>query len=70
LHTSDLITDLLVHRTDVALRIGGLRDATSTRSLGTSRPRVRASPVKYARAGCDDARSPVRNALRRPLTPH
>ncbi|MCQ4166212.1 LysR substrate-binding domain-containing protein [Tahibacter harae] len=52
LNTSDLITDLLEHRTDVALRIGALRDSTlHARPLGTSRLRLLASPEYLARRG-------------------
>lgn len=52
LNTSDLITDLLERRTDVALRIGSLRDSTlHARSLGTSRLRLLASPDYLAHAG-------------------
>lgn len=52
LNTSDLITDLLEHRTDVALRIGTLRDSTlHARPLGSSRLRLLASPAYLARRG-------------------
>ncbi|WP_106475721.1 LysR substrate-binding domain-containing protein [Phytohalomonas tamaricis] len=45
LDTNDRFIDLLEHRTDVAIRIGALRDSTlHARPLGTSRLRVLASP--------------------------
>lgn len=45
LNTNDQIIDLLEHRTDVAIRIGPLRDSTlHARPLGTSQIRVVASP--------------------------
>ncbi|MDR3101014.1 MAG: LysR family transcriptional regulator [Paraburkholderia sp.] len=52
LHTSDEIIDLLEHRTDVAIRIGELRDSTlHARKLGSSRLRILASPAYLARRG-------------------
>lgn len=46
LNTHDQIIDLLEHRTDVAIRIGVLRDSTlHARPLGSSRIRVLASPA-------------------------
>ncbi len=64
LHTSDLFTDLLEHRTDVALRIGSLRDSTlHARPLGTSRLRVLASPDYLARAGRPTVRTLSRHSL-------
>lgn len=46
LHSSDRIIDLLEQRTDVAIRIGALRDSTlHARPLGSSRLRVLASPA-------------------------
>lgn len=52
LNTNDQIIDLLEHRTDVAIRIGPLRDSTlHARPLGTSRIRVVASPA-YLKANC------------------
>ncbi|PLP96438.1 LysR substrate-binding domain-containing protein [Cupriavidus pauculus] len=46
LNTSDQIIDLLEHRTDVAIRIGALRDSTlHARSLCSSRLRLLASPA-------------------------
>lgn len=52
LNSTDQIIDLLEQRTDVAIRIGALRDSTlHARSLGTSRRRVLASPGYLRRAG-------------------
>jgi DNA-binding transcriptional LysR family regulator len=52
LHTSDEIIDLLEHRTDVAVRIGELRDSTlHARKLGSSRLRILASPAYLATKG-------------------
>ncbi|EOH6319156.1 LysR substrate-binding domain-containing protein, partial [Burkholderia cenocepacia] len=52
LHTSDEIIDLLEHRTDVAIRIGELRDSTlHARRLGSSRLRILASPAYLEKAG-------------------
>ena len=52
LHTSDEIIDLLEHRTDVAIRIGELRDSTlHARRLGSSRLRILASPAYLQKAG-------------------
>lgn len=46
LNTSDQIIDLLEQRTDVAIRIGALRDSTlHARPLGLSRLRILASPA-------------------------
>ncbi|MDH4870168.1 LysR family transcriptional regulator [Pseudomonas sp. BN515] len=46
LHSSDQIIDLIEHRTDIAIRIGNLRDSTlHARPLGSSRIRVLASPA-------------------------
>lgn len=45
LHSSDQIIDLIEQRTDVAIRIGPLRDSTlHARPLGSNRLRVLASP--------------------------
>ena len=45
LHSSDQIIDLLEQRTDVAIRIGALRDSTlHARPLGSNRLRILASP--------------------------
>ncbi|MCA8107195.1 MULTISPECIES: LysR substrate-binding domain-containing protein [Burkholderia] len=52
LHTSDEIIDLLEQRTDVAIRIGELRDSTlHARRLGSSRLRILASPAYLEKAG-------------------
>jgi DNA-binding transcriptional LysR family regulator len=52
LHSNEGITDLIEKRTDVALRIGLLKDSTlHARLLGTSRIRVLASPAYLARHG-------------------
>ncbi|MFC5699575.1 LysR substrate-binding domain-containing protein [Pseudomonas sp. GCM10022186] len=46
LHSSDQIIDLIEQRTDIAIRIGTLRDSTlHARPLGSSRIRVLASPA-------------------------
>jgi DNA-binding transcriptional LysR family regulator len=46
LHSSDQIIDLLEQRTDVAIRIGALRDSTlHARPLGSNRLRILASPA-------------------------
>lgn len=52
LHSNEGIVDLIEKRTDVALRIGALRDSTlHARPIGTSRVRVLASPAYLARQG-------------------
>ncbi len=52
LNSNEGITDLIEKRTDVALRIGVLKDSTlHARLVGTSRIRVLASPVYLARHG-------------------
>lgn len=52
LHSSDQIIDLIEQRTDVAIRIGPLRDSTlHARSLGSSCLRVLASPAYLAAHG-------------------
>ncbi|WP_022979670.1 LysR substrate-binding domain-containing protein [Ideonella sp. B508-1] len=52
LHSNEGITDLIEHRTDVAFRIGTLRDSTlHARPLGSSRIRVLASPDYLTRCG-------------------
>jgi DNA-binding transcriptional LysR family regulator len=52
LNSNEGITDLIEKRTDVALRIGTLKDSTlHARLLGTSRIRVLASPAYLARHG-------------------
>lgn len=46
LYTNDYIADLIEHRSDVAIRIGTLRDSTlHARPLGKSRMRIQASPA-------------------------
>lgn len=46
LHSSEQIIDLLEQRTDVAIRIGALRDSTlHARALGSNRLRILASPA-------------------------
>ncbi|HZX18295.1 MAG TPA: LysR substrate-binding domain-containing protein [Pseudomonas sp.] len=46
LHSSDQIIDLLEQRTDIAIRIGPLRDSTlHARPLGSNRLRILASPT-------------------------
>jgi DNA-binding transcriptional LysR family regulator len=52
LHSSDQIIDLIEQRTDVAIRIGPLRDSTlHARPLGSNRLRVLASPAYIAQFG-------------------
>jgi DNA-binding transcriptional LysR family regulator len=52
LHTDNQIIDLLEKRTDIAIRIGTLRDSTiHARLLGASRLRILASPEYIARFG-------------------
>ena len=52
LQTSDEVIDLLQHRTDIAIRIGTLRDSSlHARALGGSRQRVLASPGYLKRHG-------------------
>lgn len=52
LHTDNQIIDLLEKRTDIAIRIGALRDSTiHARLLGASRLRILASPEYIARFG-------------------
>jgi DNA-binding transcriptional LysR family regulator len=52
LHTDEMNIDLLERRTDVAIRIGPLRDSTlHARALCTSRLRVLASPAYLEREG-------------------
>ncbi|WP_049622779.1 LysR substrate-binding domain-containing protein [Frateuria defendens] len=52
LHSSDLIIDLIEQRTDIAIRIGTLRDSTlHARPLGSHRLRVLASPGYLERHG-------------------
>ena len=52
LYTNDYIVDLIEHRTDVAIRIGVLRDSSlHARPLGKSRLRILASPQYLAEHG-------------------
>lgn len=52
LNSSDSIIDLIEHRTDVAIRIGALRDSTlHARPLASFRLRVLASPAYLDKAG-------------------
>lgn len=52
LNTDNLIIDLLEKRTDIAIRIGALRDSTiHARALGTSRLRILASPAYLQKHG-------------------
>lgn len=52
LNSNDQIIDLLEQRTDLAIRIGPLRDSTlHARPLGASRLRILASPAYLARDG-------------------
>lgn len=52
MHSNEGITDLIEKRTDVAFRIGVLKDSTlHARPVGTSRIRVLASPSYLARHG-------------------
>ncbi|ARP87038.1 LysR family transcriptional regulator [Bordetella genomosp. 9] len=52
LHTSDQIIDLLEQRTDIAIRIGPLRDSTlHARPLGSNALRILASPAYLAERG-------------------
>ncbi|MFB6326594.1 LysR substrate-binding domain-containing protein [Pantoea deleyi] len=52
LNTDDILIDLLEQQTDVAIRIGELRDSTlHARMLGSSAIRLMASPAYLAKAG-------------------
>lgn len=52
LHTDDLYIDLLEQHTDIAIRIGSLRDSSiHARPLGTTRIRILASPDYLQRHG-------------------
>jgi DNA-binding transcriptional LysR family regulator len=56
LHSSDQIIDLIEQRTDVAIRIGPLRDSTlHARPLGSNRLRVLASPGYVQQFGAPDS---------------
>lgn len=52
LTTDDVVIDLLEQQTDIAIRIGELRDSTMyARALGSSKLRLMASPAYLARYG-------------------
>ncbi|MFG1173344.1 LysR substrate-binding domain-containing protein [Erwiniaceae bacterium CAU 1747] len=52
LTTDDVVIDLLEQQTDIAIRIGELRDSTMyARALGSSKLRLMASPAYLARHG-------------------
>lgn len=52
LNTDDILIDLLEQQTDIAIRIGELRDSTlRARMLGSSAIRLMASPAYLAKAG-------------------
>ncbi|MBP2168305.1 DNA-binding transcriptional LysR family regulator [Erwinia toletana] len=52
LHTDDVVIDLLEQQTDIAIRIGELRDSTiHARNLGSSKLRLLASPAYLAKYG-------------------
>lgn len=56
LHSSEQIIDLIEQRTDLAIRIGPLRDSSlHARPLGSSRIRVLASPAYLAARGTPDS---------------
>ena len=56
LHSSEQIIDLIEQRTDLAIRIGTLRDSSlHARPLGSSRIRVLASPAYLAERGVPDS---------------
>ncbi|MNR20068.1 HTH-type transcriptional regulator DmlR [compost metagenome] len=62
LHSSDQIIDLIEHRTDVAIRMGTLRDSTlHARPLGSNRMRVLASPAYLAARGTPKSVEDLRN---------
>ncbi|ROR13425.1 LysR family transcriptional regulator [Erwinia sp. JUb26] len=52
LNTDDVVIDLLEQQTDIAIRIGELRDSTMhARALGSSKLRIMASPAYLAKYG-------------------
>ncbi len=56
LTNNDGLIDLLEQRTDVAIRIGRLKDSTlHARAIGNSRLRVLAAPAYLERYGCPDS---------------
>ncbi|QUY47568.1 LysR family transcriptional regulator [Serratia plymuthica] len=62
LNTDNLIIDLLEKRTDIAIRIGTLRDSTiHARLLGASRLRILASPDYLERYGTPDSVEALRD---------
>lgn len=62
LHSSEQIIDLIEHRTDVAIRMGTLRDSTlHARPLGSNRMRVLASPAYLAARGTPRSVEDLRN---------
>lgn len=62
LNSNEGIVDLIEKRTDVALRIGALRDSTlHARPIGTSRVRVLASPAYLERHGVPDTPAALAN---------
>lgn len=65
LHSNEGIIDLIEKRTDVAFRIGALKDSTlHARSVGASRVRVLASPAYLERHGMPSGPDPLgRHAL-------
>ena len=68
LNSNEGITDLIEHRTDVALRIGALKDSTlHARKLATSRVRVLASPAYLEKHGTPRAIAQLLNTDRHVL---
>ena len=68
LNSNEGITDLIEHRTDVALRIGALKDSTlHARKLATSRVRVLASPAYLEKHGTPRTIAQLLNADRHVL---
>ncbi|WP_372866999.1 LysR substrate-binding domain-containing protein [Pseudomonas sp.] len=62
LHSSDQIIDLLEQRTDVAIRIGALRDSTlHARPLGSNRLRILASPAYLEARGAPQSVEALRD---------
>ncbi|QIL80633.1 LysR family transcriptional regulator [Diaphorobacter sp. HDW4A] len=68
LNSNEGITDLIEHRTDVALRIGTLKDSTlHARKLATSRVRILASPAYLQAHGTPRTIAQLLNAERHVL---